>query len=259
MRDFSIKASAIKSVMRSWRAKGISPGDVMKLMFLYLGVERFLDPKTKTYPQKVINRIRKDNGYRSIPTMLELIEKSESFWIIRNVEDKAIMAFASKLLYKIEGKSVADGDSLYLNITSEDVHIYGSTSSINKENRQKRLGAPLPKLNNRLFYKKAIPDAETRISVYLYYLYKDMPRLNDLLRFLIAELYIRVGQDHVLVGKILDKYLKDRVEPVFARRKGIQNWSDRQIDGWLRSLHQPRYALVKASEAIRNWKEKYAQ
>lgn len=139
------------------------------------------------------------------------------------------------------------------------MYIYNRTSSIDKENRQKRLEAPLPKLNKRLFYKKAIPTAENRISVYFYYLYKDMPRLNNLLRFLIAELYIRVGQDYVLVGKILDKYLNDRVEPVFARRKGIQNWSDEQIDGWLRSLHQPRYALVKASEAIRNWKEKYTK
>ena len=46
MEDFDIKANKVKGLIRSWRAKGINPGDTMKLMLLYLGVDRYLDPET---------------------------------------------------------------------------------------------------------------------------------------------------------------------------------------------------------------------
>ena len=58
MKDYSIKANRLKAVISTWYAKGISPGDAMKLLTLYLGVKKFLDPETMVYPKKMFNKIR---------------------------------------------------------------------------------------------------------------------------------------------------------------------------------------------------------
>ena len=76
MEDYNIKASKIKSLIRHWRARGVSPGDTMKLMMLYLGTDRFLNSEM-VYDRSQFNRIRKDLGFRTIPALLDIIRKSQ--------------------------------------------------------------------------------------------------------------------------------------------------------------------------------------
>lgn len=270
MKDFSIKANKLKAVIRSWQEKGINYGDAMKLMTLYLGVEEFLDPQTNIYPKKMFNKIRKDNGYRSIPTMMEIIGKSESFQFITNRQGDVI-AFCSPLICDVESVAVGDcfvanGDSHYLNIF--DVPIKGtstnsnsnSTARTNLNNRiiiegQGPLGKPLPELDKKHFIKQPRPAAEKRVKDYFNVLLSDSPRIHRLLYPFLLEVYDQCKKDPPFTVQVVKAYLRDRVEPVFRRRIGIENWSDSQIDGWLQSLHQRRYAYIKAYEAMRNWKD----
>ena len=256
MKDYSIKASRLKALIRSWYEKGISSGDAMKLMTLYLGAEEFLDLDTKVYPRKMFNKIRKANGYRSIPTLMDMIRKSESFKLIVSKSNSDIIAFCSPLICDIESVAgsddfVADGDGSYLN---NDVPIKGTSIIMNKYKKEGHGGMPFPELDEKLFLQQPRPAAVKRVKEYFYYLAYDPERTNRLLQPVIDVVYHLCKENQFLMAEVINAYLEDRVDPIFRRRKGIENWSDNQIDGWLQSLHQSRLAHIKAHEAMRNWK-----
>lgn len=95
MKDYNIKASEIKGLIRSWRARGIKQIDTMRVMMLYLGAERYMDKVTGMYLYPSFNKIRKDYKYRDIHTLMDIIIKSESFRVIRRKADHLIVAFYS--------------------------------------------------------------------------------------------------------------------------------------------------------------------
>ena len=138
MEDYNIKANTIKSLIRRWRAKGVSHGDTMKLMMLYLGIDRFLNSEL-AYDRSQFNRIRKDLGFRTIPALLDIIRKSQSFLIVHSRQDDAVIAIVSLALPSTmvldkgdvyveivanSDSSVANSDGMYLNNTSKDVYIF---------------------------------------------------------------------------------------------------------------------------------------
>ena len=268
MKDYSIKANKLKAVISSWQAKGISPGDAMKLMTLYLGVEKFLDPETMVYPKKMFNKIRKENGYRSIPKLMELIKQSESFTLIVNNANGEVIAFCSPLICEVESVAISDGfvsegDISYLNNYvpikgTNNFNIINLNGNSNKTGQGLR-SMPLPELNKSQFLQKPRPAAVKRIEDYIYDLIFDNERINRLLYHLIGVVNHLCGEDQMLMVQVVNAYLEDRVEPVFSRRIGIENWDESQIDGWLQSMHQPRLARIKGYEAMRNWKERYAK
>lgn len=268
IKDYNIKANTLKAVISSWRAKGISPGDAMKLMTLYLGAEQFLNPETMVYPKKMFNKIRKENGYRSIPKLIELIKQSESFTLIVDNANGEVVAFYSPLICDAENvagrdNSVANRDISYLNNSAP---IKGA-NNLNKNNLngdsnktgQGLRPMPLPELNKSQFLQKPRPEAEKRVKEYFYDLAFDNERINRLLYHLIDVVYHLCGEKQKLMMFVINAYLEDRVEPVFRRRIGIENWTDSQIDGWLQSMHQPRLARIKGYEAMKNWKERHAK
>lgn len=274
MEDFNIKANTIKSLIRRWRAKGVSPGDTMKLMMLYLGIDRFLNSEL-AYDRSQFNRIRKDLGFRTIPALLDIIRKSQSFLIVHSRQDDAVIAIVSLALPSTmvldkgdvyveivanSDSSVANSDGVYLNDTSKDVFIHLNTSldnSLNKLGRQRPIEKPLPKLNKRYFRDEPLPLAVIRVEGYFDELDLDRKREYELLEPLLNDLYIRFTANWDEVFKIARAYLEDRVKPVFVRRKGIENWTNSQIDAWLQSRHQPKLARVKYSEAVHNWQAKH--
>ena len=274
MEDFNIKANTIKSLIRRWRAKGVSPGDTMKLMMLYLGIDRFLNSEL-VYDRSQFNRIRKDLGFRTIPALLDIIRKSQSFLIVHSRQDDAIIAIVSLALPSTmvldkgdlyveivadSDQSVANSDGVYLNNTSKDVFVSLNTSldnSLNKLARQRPIEKPLPKLNKRYFRDEPLPLAVIRVEGYFDELDLDRKREYQLLEPLLNDLYIRFAANWDKVFEIARAYLEDRVKPVFVRRKGIENWTNSQIDAWLKSRHQPKLARVKYSEAVHNWQVKH--
>ena len=295
MKDFNIKANKIKGLIRHWRAKGINPGDTMKLMLLYLGVDRYLDPKTMIYPRKVFNQIRKENGYRSIPAMLEVLRQSGSFHLIysRKADDiVAIVSPALKWKLEIEGdlclwpddkpitakekrvsdrdsSTVADGDSQYLNTTSEDVKQTSSKRIINTAEAKEEeinqinqlnghLEVPLPNLNKLLFYDEPLKKAEDAVESYFEFLSYEPERTKELMGGFLKLLLHECHNDKNLAWDVWGAYIDDRLIPVLSRRKGIEHWKEKQIDGWLKSLHQPRLIRYKVSEALRNYQYRQA-
>ena len=292
MEDFDIKANKVKGLIRSWRAKGINPGDTMKLMLLYLGVDRYLDPETMIYPRKALNRMRKDNGYRDIATMINVIRRSGSFSIIRCKTDDSIvgiipptipftLTLAEDLYIErpddtitvrdekvaTRDKSVADRDSQYLiTITSEDVKYTSSDNSSDSLNTNLCLNTdcnnhrhrhvedvPMPKLDKAHFHEKPLPKAVSTVVAYFNVQLKYPNGFKQLIGDFMDLLLYECHQDDYLANKVFIAYLEDRLFPVFTRRIGIENWKMEQIDGWLKSLHQKRLVRVKVSEAIRHY------
>ena len=288
MEDFDIKANKVKGLIRSWRAKGINPGDTMKLMLLYLGVDRYLDPETMIYPKKSFNRIRKENGYRDIATMINVIRRSGSFSIIRVKTDGSIVGiipptvnFTLTLTEDLyiehpddtitsrdervteSDETVADRDSQYLiTITSEDVKHTSSdklnkTNNLNSESHQHRQGhiedVPMPELSKDRFREKPLPKAVNAVNAYFNVKYEYPQSLRQLMGDFMSQLLHECHEDRSLANKVMKTYLDDRIIPVFSRRIGIENWQMTQIDGWLKSLHQKRLVRVKVSEAIRHY------
>lgn len=274
MEDFNIKANTIKSLIRRWRAKGVSPGDTMKLMMLYLGIDRFLNSEM-VYDRSQFNRIRKDLGFRTIPALLDIIRQSQSFLIVHSRQDDAVIAVVSPAFHFTmaldrddvyvetvadSDQSVANSDGMYLNNTSKDVFISLNTSldnSLNKLGRQRPIEKPLPKLDKRYYHDDPLPQAVKRIDDYFEKLYMNRKLMNTLLEPLLYEILIRFTIDGNEMFEITKAYLEDRVKPVFVRRKGIENWTNSQIDAWLKSRHQPKLARVKYSEAVHNWQVKH--
>lgn len=272
MEDYQINANKIKSLIRHWRARGVSPGDTMKLMMLYLGIDRFLNSEM-VYDRSQFNRIRKDLGYRTIPALLDIIRKSQSFLIVHSRQDDAVIAVVSPAFHFTmaldrddvyveivadSDQSVANSDDTYLNITSKDVNINTSLdNSLNKLARQRPIEKPLPKLDKRYYHDDPLPQAVKRIDDYFEKLYMNRKLMNTLLEPLFYEILIRFTIDGNEMFEITKAYLEDRVKPVFVRRRGIENWETSQIDAWLKSRHQPKLARVKYNEAIHNWQAKH--
>ena len=275
MEDYSIKANKIKSLIRHWRAKGLSAGDTMKLMMLYLGIDRFLN-KELVYDRSQFNRIRKDLGYRTIPALLDMIRKSQSFIIVHSRQDDAVIAVISPVLRftmildrdDVYIETVADSDStvansddsyLNLNNTSKDVYKLNTSldNSLNKLGRQRPIEKPLPKLNKSYYHDEPLPLAVIRVEGYFDELDLNRKREYELLKPLLVALFFRFTPNWDEVFEIAKAYLEDRVKPVFVRRRGIENWTHSQIDAWLKSRHQPKLARVKYSEAIHNWQAKH--
>lgn len=271
MKDYQIKAGKVKSLIRQWRAKGVSAGDTMKLMMLYLGVDRFLSAETMAYPQSQFNKMRKDMGFKTVSAMLEVVRMSGAFQIVRHRADHHVVAIVSPgfgntqwvggdLYLEAEGmkvlnecvakcdESVANCDSVYLNIVSEDTYF-----------EQGHDAMPLPKLDEKLFHPVAKPEAKIVVDKYFMGLLDDIPRINDIFENLLPELYKRCRKNRFFMGEVLEYYLRDRVQPVFERRKGIEKWKQYQIDAWLKSRHQQKLAHVKCDEAIRNCKINHAE
>lgn len=135
MKDYSIKASELKSLIRSWRARGVKPIDAMRVMLLYLGAERYMDPSTGAYLPSSYNQMRKEYKYRDMATLLRVIITSGSFWVVRRKEDDLIVAFYSPQvvktyplgndLYETPGPPAVSGSDFSLFKThTKDVCIY---------------------------------------------------------------------------------------------------------------------------------------
>lgn len=272
MEDYNIKASKIKSLIRHWRARGVSPGDTMKLMMLYLGIDRFLNSEM-VYDRSQFNRIRKDLGYRTIPALLDIIRQSQSFLIVHSRQDDAVIAVVSPAFHFTmaldrddvyvetvadSDQSVANSDDTYLKTTSKDVNLNTSLDNkLNKLTRQRPIEKPLPKLDKRYYHDDPLPQAVKRVDDYFEKLYMNRKLMNTLLEPLLYEILIRFTIDGNEMFEITKAYLEDRVKPVFVRRKGIENWTNSHIDAWLKSRHQPKLARVKYNEAVRNWQIKH--
>ena len=295
MKDYNIKASRVKSLIRRWRAKGVTPGDTMKLMMLYLGIDRFLSHELMVYPKTEFNKMRKDLGFKTITAMLDVIRQSESFIIVHHRSDDGVVAIVSPAFkYNLEytndlyvevagedeaetgvansdetvgkcDKIVGECDTVYLNNVSEDTYKDVSiNTSLDKDkeiNNDRDIQLcqghdeemPLPKLDDKLFNKVALPKAKEAVEEYFYYLGYDHARMNDIFEYIIDELYERCNEDKLLMANMIDKYLEDRIEPIFARRKGIEHWKEYQIDAWLKSRHQQKLAHVKCDEIWNYW------
>ena len=116
MKDYNIKASRVKSLIRRWRAKGVTPGDTMKLMMLYLGIDRFLSHELMVYPKTEFNKMRKDLGFKTITAMLDVIRQSESFIIVHHRSDDGVVAIVSPAFkYNLEYTN-----DLYVEVAGED-------------------------------------------------------------------------------------------------------------------------------------------
>lgn len=285
----------MKSLIRRWRARGVTSGDTMKLMMLYLGIDRFLSHELMVYPKTAFNKMRKDLGFKTIKAMLDVIRQSESFIIVHHRSDDGVVAIVSPafkhnleytndLYVEVAGEdeaetgiaecddnvgkcdeTVGDCDSLYLNNVSKDTYIDVSDNTSmcmnNEINNDKDIQLcqghdeemPLPKLDDKLFNKVALPKAKEAVEDYFYNLAFDAARMNDIFEYVIDELYERCNKDNYLMASMIDKYLEDRIEPIFARRKGIEHWKEYQIDAWLKSRHQKKLAHVKCDEICRYW------
>ena len=64
---------------------------------------------------------------------------------------------------------------------------------------------PLPKLDDKLFNKVALPKAKEAVEEYFYYLGYDHARMNDIFEYIIDELYERCNEDKLLMAIFGDK------------------------------------------------------
>ena len=270
MKDYSIKASELKSLIRSWRTRGVKPIDAMRVMLLYLGAERYMDPLSGAYLSTSFNRMRKEYKYRDMATLLQVIIASGSFRVVRRKEDHLVVAFYSPQVVS----SFPLGDDLYE--SSGPPAVTGSDSSLFKTHT-KDVSLKRPSLGDGLDAEAAatalVARWEARSSRRDRKHFRKVPELTarDRLEYFFDGLcqqhydqwqrifqplhsaLLAKGLDQAEAASAIDLYTRQRIIPHMECRKGIENWYDPQIAGWAASFMQQRYLSLRIHECLQLW------
>ncbi|MBR1932214.1 MAG: hypothetical protein IJ841_00805 [Prevotella sp.] len=281
MKDYSIKASELKSLIRSWRAHGVKPIDTMRVMLLYIGAERYMDKSTGLYLSQSFNQMRKEYKYRDAATLLQVVVASGSFRVVRRREDDLIVAFYSPFvvrdyvlpapLYETSGlpAGVTGSDSSLFKEISKDILRHVPSFGDGTERRLGASGLEAPvggavgvaagtarseRRDPKYFRKVPLPLARETLQ----YFFEDLGanRYEEWMRIFypLHEALMSHGLSLDEASYAIDLYTERRIIPHMECRRGIENWHNVQIAGWVQSFLQPRYLSLRLQECLQLWR-----
>lgn len=269
--DIALAATSARRYNRHWRAHKLSWTEIGKIKYLFDGAIEYMDEVTLAYTQVHFNQLRKALGFKQDSELSELVERSEAFRIVRDIETKQMQAFISPLvgdrfvllpnqeivepafpyeLFECKANALANNNDRDKISENQRLHKNGINMKV-------LLAGNVPK-----FHVKPKDEAYTRIYKGL------MGALNNPEQcevffgefFYHYRMKYRVG--YGLTLNVLEVYLEEYLVRHMASRVGIENWESEAVTKWLRYYFGAKklpYVITHAKQVYDNYLQKMAK
>ncbi len=260
--DIAIAATSARSYNRHWRANKLSWTDIGKLKYLFDGAIEFMDEVTLAYTHDHFNQLRKALGFKQDSELTELIERSESFRIVYNVETRQVEAFMSPLVgdrYVLTANQMVVEPAVAYDVffcKADALANDNDRDKISENQRQHRKGIDMHVLlagNVPKFHINPNLDAVTRIDEGLVKI-RNTPDLNERYFGGFIKHYKKAYPlEAPIVDLVLNTYLDEKVTLHMSRRVGIENWPNDAILKWLDYFFGAKRLEKVITEAHETW------
>ena len=240
--DIALAASSARSYNRHWRAKKLSWTAIGKIKYLFDGAIEYMDEVTLAYTSEHFNKLRTALGFKQDSELIELIEQSEAFRIVRDKDTRQIVAFMSPLVrdrfvptsnQEIEEPAIPyDLFFCKANALAND----NDRDKISENQRQHRNGIDMHVLlagNVPKFHITPSAEAVKRIEDGLWMIYND----EELRRIYYGEFLYHYTHKYKEGTEVamhaLYLYIKNHLVKHMSSRVGIANWPQEAILTWL--------------------------
>ena len=260
--DIALAATAARSYNRHWRAKRLSWNTIGKIRYLFDGAIEYMDPVTLAYPQERFNKLRTALGFKQDSELIELIEQSDAFRIVRNKETGQMVAFMSPLVPDrfrptpnqeiiepgVESRVFSCKANAVANANDHDKISENLRIHKNGINMKVLLAGNVPKFHVR-------PNAEAlkRIGDGLRKAFMD----PELRRCYFGEFLYHYQRKYKVDGstamEVLHIYIEKHLINHMACRVGVENWPDKDITTWLRNYFGAKKLEYVLTEAQQTW------
>ena len=256
--DIAIAATSARSYNRHWRAHKLSWSEIGKIKYLFDGAYEYMDDVTLAYTRIHFNKLRKALGFKQDSELIELIEKSETFRIVRNRETHQMDAFMSPLVgdrfVALPSQEIEEPAIPYeiFDCKANALANENDRDKISENQRQHRHGINMHMLlagNVPKFHVEASDEAFKRIHKGFMTLFSNEVYYN---RYFgeFTQAYARKYRVPEYVAKEdLRYYLDEKVTHHIARRVGIENWESDAILKWVVNYFSVKFMQRNITEA----------
>ena len=260
--DIALAATSARSYNRHWRAKKLSWTDNGKIRYLFDGAIEYMDEVTLAYTHEHFNRLRKALGYKQDSELTELIERSEAFRIVRNIETQQMEAFMSPLVgdrYVLTPGQEIEEPAIPCELFFCKANALANDNDRDKisENQRQHLNG----INMHVLLAGNVPKFHiTPEDSALQRIYNGLIsiRCNDYVnqRYFgdfIFHYMRRYKVDKEMADSVLDIYINGKLAGHMARRVGIENWPREAILKWLDYYFGAKQLEKVMTDAHQTW------
>ena len=260
--DIALAATSARSYNRHWRAKKLSWTDIGKIRYLFDGAIEYMDEVTLAYTHEHFNRLRKALGYKQDSELTELIERSEAFRIVRNIETQQMEAFMSPLVgdrYVLTPGQEIEEPAIPCELFFCKANALANDNDRDKisENQRQHLNG----INMHVLLAGNVPKFHiTPEDSALQRIYNGLIsiRCNDYVnqRYFgdfIFHYMRRYKVDKEMADSVLDIYINGKLAGHMARRVGIENWPREAILKWLDYYFGAKQLEKVMTDAHQTW------
>lgn len=256
--DMAIAATSARSYNRHWRAHKLSWSEIGKIKYLFDGAYEYMDDVTLAYTRMHFNKLRKALGFKQDSELTELIEKSDTFRIVRNRETHQIDAFMSPFVgdrfVALPSQEIEEPAIPYeifdckANALAND----NDRDKISENQRQHRYGINMHMLlagNVPKFHVEASDEAFERIHKGLMALYNDERHYQRYFGEFTRAYARKYLLPEYVAREDLRYYLDEKLTLHLARRVGIENWENDAILKWIDHYFSVKFMQRNITEA----------
>ena len=258
--DIALAATAARSYNRHWRAKKLSWGAIGKIRYLFDGAIEYMAPVTLAYPQENFNKLRTALGFKQDSELVDLIEQSDAFRIVRNKDTGQMVAFMTPLIpdrfqptphqeiieptvesrvFNCRANAVANNNDR--DRISENLRIHQ-----NGINMKVLLAGNVPK-----FHVRPNEEALKRIGDGLRRTFDDRELRQRYYGEFIYHYQRKYKVEEYIATEVLRIYIERHLIKHMACRVGVENWPTKDIATWLTNyfgVKKLEYVLTEAQQ-----------
>jgi hypothetical protein len=267
--DIALAATSARNYNRHWRAKKLSWTDIGKIKYLFDGAYEYMDDVTLAYRKEQFNELRKALGFKQDSELTALIERSEAFRIVRNIETKKIEAFMSPFVgdrfVPTLGQEIEEPAIPYelFDCKANALANKNDRDKISENQRHHKNGINMKMLlagNVPQFHAKPSDEAYSRIHKGLRKIFMDDSlRAKYYGEFLYAYMQ-KYKCDYTVAYEVLSTYIDQKLARHMGCRVGIENWPGEAITKWVQNYFSAKklpFVITEADQVYNKYIDKF--
>ena len=260
--DIALAATAARSYNRHWRAKRLSWGTIGKIRYLFDGAVDYMDPVTLAYPQENFNKLRTALGFKQDSELIELVEQSDAFRIVRNKETGQMEAFMTPLVpdrfNPTPSQEIIEPtvESWVFNCKANAIANNNDRDKISENLRVHKNGINMKLLlagNVPKFHAKPNAEALKRIGDGLRKSFQDPVLRGNYYGEFIYHYSRKYETAEYVATEVLRIYIEQHLITHMACRVGVENWPGKDIIKWLTNYFGAKKLEYVLTDAHQTW------
>ena len=260
--DIAMAATAARNYTRHWRAKKMSWNTIGKVRYLFDGAIEYMDPVTLAYPQEQFNKLRKTLGFKQDSELIEMVEQSGAFRIVRNINTGQMMAFMTPL---VPDRFVPTSNQMINEPEINSGIFFCKANALANNNDRDRISENLrihkDSINMKMLLAGNVPhfhvapsdEAMKRVRGVLLNIFLDTSLRHRYFGEFIYHYMLKYKVPEAQATEVLRIYIAQHLLRHMACRVGIENWPIDSILKWLTNIFGARKLEYVLTEAKQIW------